>query len=155
MGKRLTFSAVVIILALTAFANILLSSTRNEPNLKDLAKRRVALARRGFQSAGFLLKERARDEEHQSLSVFLSFVDLEHLIDWSRRWRDSEIDLNRPRQAAFQDHINRLEKWSRPMRDLAIGGAGTGISQEHVDFLDYAILEAKTELLKMQADVKK
>lgn len=154
MRTRWILGSAVTVLVLTLAGGFLRSATREEPGLKDLAKSRITIARRALDQIEQFLK--APPDARAGDPAF-SMELLEQRIAWSRRWMDSQLDLSDSRQAcadAIRDHINRLEKWLAPMRELARGGAASGVSQSHVDLLEYAILEAKAALLKESAVAK-
>jgi hypothetical protein len=118
-----------------------------EPGLKEMARQRVALARR-------LIEEQERTwlappQERPSASA----AGVVRLVGtYSRRLMEAEFDLDptpEGRAAAIGGHIARLERWAAPLTEMATTPRGSfGVSQIDLDELNLELLEARSLLLR-------
>jgi hypothetical protein len=150
MKKLMVLSFAMLFLASSGWVS--LRSAPDEPmNLKELSNARLKLAHRAFDNASRMIDQVVSGNRPDAGAYTVHDLTLyvEDLIAWSTRWMDSERDLDptpKGEAVAANAHVGRLQEHATRLE--AAVGKGAGISQLHIDLLNYSILDAKAQLLK-------
>jgi hypothetical protein len=151
--QRRAFDNRAAALAILSLAWVTVGRAADDPeDLRGLAKARVDIARHQLEEI-----ERQMFAPPSPEKVGHPLFDLQGYAVWSRRLMEAQLDQSgsqAERAAAIQAHITRLEKWVKPLKEMA-RGAGAGVSQLDADSLQYQVLEAKSLLIKERSTARR
>jgi hypothetical protein len=120
---------------------------------EGLARARLDIARKAYeQIEGSITNPPADDSKLPP--GFRTTLKLEQLVNWSRRWMETERDTSSKRAdqiAALDAHRKRLKKQEDLYSELLEGGSGQGVELA-VDTLKFHRLEAEYWLAKAKAE---
>jgi hypothetical protein len=144
--RWLTLPILAGSLGVTAF--LAASPPRPDEDVKELARERLKIAQREVRQIEEGLTQ------PPAVAAPTPVPGIDDLVDWSLRWAESELDLadsDEARIAALQGHRERVEKWQEPIRLMA-EGAGSRTGPRDIARIDYAVLEARTAVMKLRRE---
>ena len=117
------------------------AKTRLPTDPIPLADARVEIARRAFRATDQAVELALSDEKLRG-----NALNLEEFVAWSIRWMNAARDASKTgdaRKSAVDDHVARIQTRKIELEALAVGDR-SGISQLHVDLLNYATSSSAT-----------